>query len=69
MEGNRWFRSRAEARVKAEISVVCDDGMRQWRPMALGQGWRPRKGVQGAPEGQGREMSRGEYGKKLAKRY
>lgn len=42
MEGNRWFRSRAEARVKAEISVVCDDGMRQWRPMALGQGWRSR---------------------------
>jgi hypothetical protein len=66
MEGNRWFRSRAEARVKAEISVVCDDGMRQWRPMALGQGWRASKGHQ---KGQGRGMSRGEYGRKLARRY
>lgn len=42
--------------MKAEISVVCDDGMRQWRPVALGQGWRPRKGVQS----KGHQKARGE---------
>lgn len=58
-EGNGWFRSRAEARVKAEISVVCDDGMRQWRPMALARDGGLGMASKGHQKGQGREMSRG----------